>query len=92
MSTKALRGLNLHKRYRDKIAVNDVSIDVQQCEVVGLLEPNGAGKTTCFTCLLVCKMRFWTSAVKRYGINMRPCICANAGLEDTCHKSKHLRH
>ena len=27
---KALRGLNLHKRYRDKIAVNDVSIDVQQ--------------------------------------------------------------
>ena len=52
MSTKALRGLNLHKRYRDKIAVNDVSIDVQQSEVVGLLGPNGAGKTTCFYLLI----------------------------------------
>jgi lipopolysaccharide export system ATP-binding protein len=52
MTNKALRGLNLHKRYRDKVAVSDVSVDVQQGEVVGLLGPNGAGKTTCFYLLV----------------------------------------
>lgn len=52
MTNKALRGLNLHKRYRDKIAVSDVSVDVKQGEVVGLLGPNGAGKTTCFYLLV----------------------------------------
>ncbi len=52
MSNNSLRGLNLHKRYRDKVAVSDVSIDVHQGEVVGLLGPNGAGKTTCFYMLV----------------------------------------
>ena len=52
MTNKALRGLNLHKRYRDKIAVSDVSVDVKQGEVVGLPGPNGAGKTTCFYLLV----------------------------------------
>ena len=52
MTNKALRGLNLHKRYRDKIAVSDVSVDVKQGEIVGLLGPNGAGKTTCFYLLV----------------------------------------
>ena len=37
---------NLVKRYGDKIAVNNVSFDVQSGEVFGFLGPNGAGKTT----------------------------------------------
>jgi ABC-2 type transport system ATP-binding protein len=37
---------NLVKRYGDKLAVNNVSFDVQAGEVFGFLGPNGAGKTT----------------------------------------------
>jgi lipopolysaccharide export system ATP-binding protein len=43
-----LKASNLKKRYKSRVAVQDVSLEVQSGEVVGLLGPNGAGKTTCF--------------------------------------------
>ena len=43
MTVSSLQGLNLQKRYRDKIAVDDVSVAVERGEVIGLLGPNGAG-------------------------------------------------
>jgi lipopolysaccharide export system ATP-binding protein len=43
-----LRTENLVKKYRNRIVVKNVSISVQQGEIVGLLGPNGAGKTTSF--------------------------------------------
>lgn len=43
-----LRAENLVKRYRKRVVVNKVSLEVDQGEIVGLLGPNGAGKTTSF--------------------------------------------
>ena len=43
-----LRAANLHKSYRGKSVVNDLSIHVSSGEIVGLLGPNGAGKTISF--------------------------------------------
>ncbi len=42
----------LRKRYRGRVAVDDVSFTVGRGEVVGLLGPNGAGKTTAIKMLL----------------------------------------
>jgi lipopolysaccharide export system ATP-binding protein len=43
-----LRAENLVKTYKKRTVVKDVSIEVNQGEIVGLLGPNGAGKTTSF--------------------------------------------
>jgi ABC-2 type transport system ATP-binding protein len=46
----AISGLT--KRYKDVLAVDDVSLEVPSGSVCGLLGRNGAGKTTTFKCLL----------------------------------------
>jgi lipopolysaccharide export system ATP-binding protein len=43
-----LRAENLIKVYKKRTVVNNVSVEVNQGEIVGLLGPNGAGKTTSF--------------------------------------------
>jgi ABC-2 type transport system ATP-binding protein len=43
---------NLTKRYREKLAVNALTLTVQDGEIFGFLGPNGAGKTTTILMLL----------------------------------------
>jgi len=54
MLKSKLRALNLVKEYKKRRVVNDVSIQIEQGEIVGLLGPNGAGKTTSF--YMICGM------------------------------------
>ncbi|MEE2786776.1 MAG: LPS export ABC transporter ATP-binding protein [Myxococcota bacterium] len=49
--SQRLSGTNLVHRYGRTVAVDHVSIVVDQGEIVGLLGPNGAGKTTMFKLL-----------------------------------------
>src|SRR5690606_28564342 len=43
-----LRAESLIKKYKTRKVVDEVSVQVNQGEIVGLLGPNGAGKTTTF--------------------------------------------
>ncbi len=48
----ALKVDNLTKKFKDFIAVNDISFSLKKGEILGLLGPNGAGKTTTIQMLL----------------------------------------
>src|SRR3954447_15114083 len=41
-----IRAIDVHKRYRDKAALDGFSLSVRAGTVCGLLGPNGGGKTT----------------------------------------------
>ena len=43
-----LKAEGIFKSYKERKVVNEISIEVNQGEIVGLLGPNGAGKTTSF--------------------------------------------
>jgi lipopolysaccharide export system ATP-binding protein len=49
-----LKAIDLVKVYKKRAVVNQVSLKLQQGEIVGLLGPNGAGKTTTF--YMICGM------------------------------------
>ena len=51
MSQNVLRLENVTMQFGGVVAVNDLSLEVNQGEIVALIGPNGAGKTTAFNCI-----------------------------------------
>lgn len=47
-----IKAEHLSKRYRSKLAVNDISFEVETGKVTGFLGPNGAGKSTTMRLML----------------------------------------
>jgi branched-chain amino acid transport system ATP-binding protein len=45
----AARGL--HKRFGDRVVLEEIDLAFEEGTLTGIMGPNGAGKTTCFNCL-----------------------------------------
>ena len=61
---------NLIKRYNDFLAVDNVSMSIEEGEIFGLLGPNGAGKTTTISALTGLT-KIDGGEVKIFGKNMK---------------------
>ena len=51
MSKNVLSLENVTMQFGGVVAVNNLSLEVNQGEIVALIGPNGAGKTTAFNCI-----------------------------------------
>ena len=61
----------LTKDYQQLRALNNLTFQVRQGEILGLLGPNGSGKSTAINCMLSL-LRFGSGSVKIFGKEMRP--------------------
>lgn len=62
---------NLTKEYKAVKAVDDLSFEVQEGEILGLLGPNGSGKSTTMNCILSL-LNFGSGSIRIFGSEMRP--------------------
>lgn len=62
---------NLTKEYKAVKAVDGLSFDVQEGEILGLLGPNGSGKSTTMNCILSL-LNFSSGSIRIFGSEMRP--------------------
>lgn len=62
---------NLTKEYKQKKAVDDLSFEIRQGEILGLLGPNGSGKSTTINCILSL-LKYSTGSIKIFGEEMTP--------------------
>lgn len=61
----------LVKRYGELVALDHLSIQVQEGEILGLLGPNGSGKTTAINCMLSL-LEYDRGTIELFGKPMRP--------------------
>lgn len=62
---------NLVKRYKELVALEHLSLEIEEGEVFGLLGPNGSGKTTTINCLLSL-LSYDKGTVEIFGKKMTP--------------------
>ena len=62
---------NLTKKYKNNIAVDDLSFEVKKGEILGLLGPNGSGKSTTINCILSL-LKFSEGSIKVFGEEIKP--------------------
>lgn len=62
---------NLTKKYKKLTAIDNLSFNVKQGEILGLLGPNGSGKSTTINCLLAL-LKIQNGSIKIFGKEMKP--------------------
>ena len=62
---------NLVKRYGDLLALDHLSLDIEEGEIFGLLGPNGSGKTTAINCMLAL-LKYDEGTITIFGKDMKP--------------------
>ena len=62
---------NLTKKYKNLTAIDNLSFDVHEGEILGLLGPNGSGKSTTINCLLSL-LNFEQGTIKIFDREMTP--------------------
>ena len=63
---KIIEVSNLTKEYKNKKAVDNLSFDLYEGEILGLLGPNGSGKSTTINCLLSL-LKYQKGSIKIFG-------------------------
>lgn len=68
---KIIEVKNLTKEYKNLKAIDDLSFDVYEGEILGLLGPNGSGKSTTINCLLSL-LNYQKGSIKIFNKEMKP--------------------
>lgn len=69
--TNTIEVKNLTKQYTQLKAVDNLSFEVHEGEILGLLGPNGSGKTTTINCILSL-LNYNNGSIKIFGKEMKP--------------------
>ncbi|MBR2177505.1 MAG: ABC transporter ATP-binding protein [Clostridia bacterium] len=71
MTKKIIEVTDLTKEYKQLKAVDQLSFDVYDKEILGLLGPNGSGKSTTINCILSL-LKYSSGSIKIFGEEMKP--------------------
>lgn len=68
---KVIEVKNLTKEYKNLKAIDNLSFDVYEGEILGLLGPNGSGKSTTINSILQL-LNYSNGSIKIFGHEMKP--------------------